>query len=151
MTASNHNPLGTRGTLDFGSEQATVYRLPELAHQGLTDLARLPFSIRVLLENVLRHAGRGAVSENHVRELAKWTPSSSARSELPFMPARVVLQDFTGVPCVVDLVAMRDAMAGMNGNPDLINPVVPCDLVIDHSVQVDYYGTGAAFQRNVDL
>jgi aconitate hydratase len=151
MTSSTHNPLGTRGTLDLGSEQATVYRLPELARQGPTDLERLPFSIRVLLENVLRHAGRGAVSENHVRELGQWTPSSSARSEVPFMPARVVLQDFTGVPCVVDLVAMRDAMARMNGDPDLINPVVPCDLVIDHSVQVDYYGTGAAFQQNVDL
>jgi aconitate hydratase len=150
MTASV-NPLGSRGTLELGSERATVYRLPELARQGLADLDRLPFSIRVLLENALRHAGRGVVTEGHVRDLAGWTPGGSPRSEIPFMPARVVLQDFTGVPCVVDLVAMRDAMARMKGDPDLINPVVPCDLVIDHSVQVDYYGTGSAFQRNVDL
>src|SRR5262249_14678700 len=115
------------------------------------DLDRLPFSIRVLLENVLRHAGQGAVSENHVRELARWTPTAGSRAEVPFMPARVVLQDFTGVPCVVDLVAMRDAMARMNGDPNLINPVVPCDLVIDHSVQVDYFGSAKAFKLNVEL
>ncbi len=151
MTASTINPLGTRGTLELGPERAIVYRLPELARQGLADLDRLPFSIRVLLENALRHAGRGVVTEGRVRDLAGWTPGGSPRGEIPFMPARVVLQDFTGVPCVVDLVAMRDAMARMKGDPDLINPVVPCDLVIDHSVQVDYYGTGAAFQRNVEL
>jgi len=145
------NPFGTRGSLQLGSERATVYRLPELGRQGLADLDRLPFSIRVLLENALRHAGRGVVTEQHVRELGAWTPASGQRSEIPFMPARVVLQDFTGVPCVVDLVAMRDAMARMKGDPDLINPVVPCDLVIDHSVQVDYYGTGDAFRRNVEL
>jgi len=148
---SPSNPFGTRGTLQLGAERATVYRLPELARQGVANLDRLPFSIRVLLENALRHAGRGVVGESHVRELAGWTAAASPRSEIPFMPARVVLQDFTGVPCVVDLVAMRDAMARMKGDPDVINPVVPCDLVIDHSVQVDYYGTGDAFQRNVDL
>ncbi|HZE74578.1 MAG TPA: aconitate hydratase AcnA [Gemmatimonadales bacterium] len=148
---SPSNPFETRGTLQLGAERATVYRLPELARQGVANLDRLPFSIRVLLENALRHAGRGVVGESHVRELAGWTAAASPRSEIPFMPARVVLQDFTGVPCVVDLVAMRDAMARMKGDPDVINPVVPCDLVIDHSVQVDYYGTGDAFQRNVDL
>jgi aconitate hydratase len=148
---SPSNPFGTRGTLQLGAERATVYRLPELARQGAANLDRLPFSIRVLLENALRHAGRGVVGESHVRQLAGWTAAASPRSEIPFMPARVVLQDFTGVPCVVDLVAMRDAMARMKGDPDVINPVVPCDLVIDHSVQVDYYGTGDAFQRNVDL
>ncbi len=145
------NPFGTRGSLQLGSERATVYRLAELARLGLADLDRLPFSIRVLLENALRHAGHGVVTEQHVRELGGWTAAPGQRSEIPFMPARVVLQDFTGVPCVVDLVAMRDAMARMKGDPDLINPVVPCDLVIDHSVQVDYYGTGDAFQRNVEL
>jgi len=145
------NPFGTRGSLQLGSDRATVYRLPELARQGVADLDRLPFSIRVLLENALRHAGRGVVTEQHVRELGGWTAAPVQRSEIPFMPARVVLQDFTGVPCVVDLVAMRDAMARMKGDPDLINPVVPCDLVIDHSVQVDYYGTGEAFQLNVEL
>ena len=145
------NPFGTRGTLRLGSETAVVYRLRELARQGLADLDRLPFSIRVLLENALRHAGRGFVSDAHVRAVAGWAPAGGPRGEIPFMPARVVLQDFTGVPCVVDLAAMRDAMARMKGDPDLINPVVPCDLVIDHSVQVDYYGTSDAVQRNVDL
>ena len=149
MTAPN--PFGTRGSLRLGSEAAVVYRLRELARQGLADLDRLPFSIRVLLENALRHAGLGFVSDAHVGALAQWGPSDRPRGEIPFMPARVVLQDFTGVPCVVDLAAMRDAMARMKGDPDLINPVVPCDPVIDHSVQVDYYGTGDAFQRNVDL
>jgi aconitate hydratase len=149
MTAPN--PFGTRGVLKLGAETAVLYRLPELARQGLADLDRLPFSIRVLLENALRHAGRGLVTDDHVRVLAAGASARGPRGEIPFMPARVVLQDFTGVPCVVDLVAMRDAMARMKGNPDVINPVVPCDLVIDHSVQVDYYGTGDAFQRNVDL
>ncbi len=145
------NPFGTRGALKLGAETAVLYRLPELARQGLADLDRLPFSIRVLLENALRHAGRGLVTDDHVRALAAGASARGQRGEIPFMPARVVLQDFTGVPCVVDLVAMRDAMARIKGNPDVINPVVPCDLVIDHSVQVDYYGTGDAFQRNVDL
>ncbi len=145
------NPFGSRDSIPLGAERATVYRLSELAKQGIAELDRLPFSIRILLENVLRYAGRGIATEEHVRAVAGWRPSGSAPGEIPFMPARVVLQDFTGVPCVVDLAAMRDAMARMKGDPDRINPVVPCDLVIDHSVQVDYYGTAEAFQRNVDL
>ncbi|MBA2459733.1 MAG: aconitate hydratase, partial [Gemmatimonadales bacterium] len=148
---STPNPFASRGTLRLGAASAAVYRLPELARQGIADLDRLPFSIRVLLENALRFAGRGIVTEEHVRAVAGWRPSGAAAGEVPFMPARVVLQDFTGVPCVVDLAAMRDAMARMKGDPDRINPVVPCDLVIDHSVQVDYFGSGEAFQRNVDL
>ncbi len=153
MSPRTPNPFGARGTLTLGGEEATVYRLPELARQGLADLDRLPFSIRVLLENVLRHCGRGVVEESHVTNLAAWAPGggSGGQNEVPFMPARVVLQDFTGVPCVVDLAAMRDAMARMGGDPNLINPVVPCDLVIDHSVQVDYYGSGRAFKLNVAL
>src|SRR5580765_6373017 len=151
MPTDATNPFGARATLRLGDETATVYRLPELARQGLTQLERLPFSIRVLLENALRHAGRGFVSETHVRELAAWSPTAASRGEIPFMPARVVLQDFTGVPCVVDLAAMRDAMAEMKGNPDKINPVVPCDLVIDHSVQVDSYGSERSLKLNVEL
>ncbi|HEU5168888.1 MAG TPA: aconitate hydratase AcnA [Gemmatimonadales bacterium] len=151
MTPTALNPFGTRSTLRRGDVTATVFRLPELERQGIAQLDRLPFSIRVLLENALRHAGRGLVTEAHVRELARWSPQSGTRDEIPFMPARVVLQDFTGVPCVVDLAAMRDAMARMRGDPDLINPVVPCDLVIDHSVQVDHYGFERAYQMNVDL
>ncbi len=149
MTAPN--PFGSRGSLRLGRESATVYRLPELARQRIAELDRLPFSIRILLENALRFAGRGIVTEDHVRALAGWRGSGGAQGEIPFMPARVVLQDFTGVPCVVDLAAMRDAMAALEGDPDRINPVVPCDLVIDHSVQVDYFGSAEAFQRNVDL
>ena len=105
----------------------------------------------MLLENALRHAGRGFVTESHVRDLGAWTPTAASRGEVPFMPARVVLQDFTGVPCVVDLAAMRDAMGRMKGDPNRINPLVPCDLVIDHSVQVDSYGSERSLKLNVEL
>ncbi len=151
MTTTPLNPFGARGTLTLGSETATIFRLPELERKGIAPLDRLPFSIRVLLENALRFAGRGVVTEDHVAALGRWSGTGTGQGEIPFMPARVVLQDFTGVPCVVDLAAMRDAMARMKGDPDRINPIVPCDLVIDHSVQVDYAGTADAYQRNVDL
>jgi len=152
MTAPLPNPFGTRSTLDLGNgRHATIFRLGELARQGLIDLDRIPFSIRILVENALRHAGRGIVTEDHVLQIGKWTGQPAPGKEIPFMPARVVLQDFTGVPCVVDLAAMRDAMAAMGGDPNRINPVVPCDLVIDHSVQVDHYGTALAFRQNVAL
>ncbi|MEK7379664.1 MAG: aconitate hydratase AcnA, partial [Gemmatimonadota bacterium] len=149
--ATTPHPFGARATLDLGSASATIYRLDALEQAGLTRLDRLPFSIRILLENTLRHCGQGVVTEDHVRQLAAWSPETAGRGEVPFMPARVVLQDFTGVPCVVDLAAMRDAMARMGGDPGQINPVVPCDLVIDHSVQVDHYGSPEAFRLNVSL
>ncbi len=145
------DPFRARRTIPTGTGEAVIHSLEALEAAGLTELARLPFSIRVLLENALRHVGRGIVTEDHVRLLASWTPETAGQGEFPFMPARVVLQDFTGVPCVVDLVAMRDAMAAMGGDPQKINPVVPCDLVIDHSVQVDHYGTAEAFKANVAL
>jgi aconitate hydratase len=150
MPTTQPNPFGTRGTLSLGSQTATIFRLPELERKGVARLDRLPFSIRVLLENALRFAGRGVVTEDHVSALGKWG-SGGGQQELPWMPSRVVLQDFTGVPCVVDLAAMRDAMARMKGDPDRINPMVPCDLVIDHSVQVDFSGVADAYDRNVDL
>ena len=150
MTNAHPNPFGTRGQLDVGPTRAIMFRLPELHRQGLTNLDQLPFSIRILVENALRHAGRGIVTEDHVLQIARWT-GKPASGEIPFMPARVVLQDFTGVPCVVDLAAMRDAMAKIGGDPQRINPVVPCDLVIDHSVQVDHYGTADAYRQNVAL
>jgi aconitate hydratase len=150
MADQTHNPFGARHPLTLGGVPATIYRLAELERQGLTRLDRLPFSIRILLENALRYAGTGAVTTSHVADIAAWRPDN-AGSEFPFMPARVVLQDFTGVPCVVDLAAMRDAMARLGGDPARINPVVPCDLVIDHSVQVDHYRTADAFFRNVAL
>ena len=150
MTNTLPNPFGSRGWLDLGATRAVMFRLPELARQGMMELDHLPFSIRILVENALRHAGRGIVTEDHVLQIARWT-GRPASDEIPFMPARVVLQDFTGVPCVVDLAAMRDAMAAMGGDPQRINPVVPCDLVIDHSVQVDHFGTAGAYQQNVAL
>ncbi len=152
MAHTSANPFDSQTTLTFGPDRAVVYRLDAVERAGLGTLDRLPFSIRVLLENALRFAGRdGPTTEAHVAALARWSPGSAGQGELPFMPARVVLQDFTGVPCVVDLAAMRDAMARMGGDAARINPVVPCDLVIDHSVQVDYYGTSRAFALNVEL
>ncbi len=146
------DPFNARTALPLADgRSAVVHSLPALAAAGVGSIDRLPFSIRVLLENALRHVGRGFVTEAHVRALADWTPASAGTGEIPFMPARVVLQDFTGVPCVVDLAAMRDAMAAMGGDPARINPVVPCDLVIDHSVQVDHYASPEAFQLNVAL
>jgi aconitate hydratase len=145
------DPFSARRTLAVGSTSALIHDLEALDRAGITDLDRLPFSIRVLLENALRHVGRGLVTEEHVRALAEWSPATAGQGEIPYMPARVVLQDFTGVPCVVDLAAMRDAMARMGGDPARINPVVPCDLVIDHSVQVDHYGSAEAFKLNVAL
>ncbi len=151
MTASQPDPFAARATLDLAGEPSTVYQLSALERDGARSLDRLPFSIRVLLENALRFAGRGVVTEQHVRALADWKPRDPARGEIPFFPARVVLQDFTGVPCVVDLAAMRDAMDELGGDPDRINPIVPCDLVIDHSVQVDHSGSGEAYRLNVEL
>ena len=107
-------------------------------------------TVKILLENVLRHAGGDVVTEDDVRTLAAWRPGGAGEAEVPFLPARVILQDFTGVPAVVDLAAMRDAMAALGGDPARINPLVPADLVIDHSVQVDQYGTAGAFAFNVD-
>ena len=151
MTSSQSDPFGARATVDLAGTPATIYQLSALERDGGRPLDLLPFSLRVLLENALRHAGRGVVTEQHVRALAGWRPDDRARGEIPFFPARVILQDFTGVPCVVDLAAMRDAMDELGGDPDRINPGVPCDLVIDHSVQVDHYGSDAAFRLNVEL
>ena len=112
--------------------------------------ARAPVTLKILLENVLRHAGGGIVRAEDVETLAAWRPGVAAEAEIPFMPARVLLQDFTGVPAVVDLAVMRDAMADLGGDPARVNPLVPADLVIDHSVQVDRFGTPGAFAFNVE-
>ena len=118
----------------------------------LDSIDRLPFTVRILLENVLRNLGGEFAEMSHLEALARWQPVADPAndSELPFLPARVVLQDFTGVPCVVDLAAMRSAMATLGGDVTKINPLVPVDLVIDHSVQVDQFGTLAAFAFNVE-
>jgi aconitate hydratase len=149
------DPFGARATLStpFG-ETVTYYRLEALQEQGLADLDALPFTVRVLLENALRHAGGEFVDRDLVAALAGWRPRPAGEREgmeLPFLPGRVVLQDFTGVPAVVDLAAMRDAVARLGGDVTRINPLVPADLVIDHSVQVDRFGTTTAFAQNVDF
>ncbi len=135
----------------LGDEDLSVARLDAVTAGGFAELQRLPYSIRVLLENVLRHAGDGVVTEDHVHLVAAWPAGRGERPEIPFMPSRVLLQDFTGVPCMVDLAALRSAVARLGGDPDIINPHVPVDLVIDHSVQVDHYGSAGAYERNVGL
>ncbi|MBL8055942.1 MAG: aconitate hydratase AcnA, partial [Anaerolineales bacterium] len=147
MTAKK-NLFGARAQLggDF------IYRLDHLARTGVAPaLDRLPVSIRILLEAVLRNCDGYLVTEDDVRRLARWNAASPEPAELPFLPARVVMQDFTGVPCVVDLAAMRDAVKRLGGDPKKINPLVPVDLVIDHSVQVDYFGSELALLRNAQL
>ena len=140
-------PFGARSSLGAGLPD--VYRLAALQRVGI-DLARFPMTVKILLENALRHSGRGIVRPEDVETLAAWRPGSAADVEIPFMPARVILQDFTGVPAIVDLAAMRDAMAELGGDPARVNPLVPADLVIDHSVQVDMFGTPGAFAFNVE-
>ena len=151
------DPFQARDTFDTGAGQAGIYRLSKLEALGLTKVAELPFSIRVLLESLLRNCDGYVVTEQDVKNLANWTESRGVLApgsdgvEVPFKPARVVLQDFTGVPCVVDLAAMRAAMQRLGGDPKKINPLVPVDLVIDHSVQVDYFGTDQSLDLNIEL
>lgn len=144
--------FGARSTLEGAYGKITYYKLATLAAKGVQKLDRLPFTIRIVLENLLRNAGGELVSEDDVLSLAHWTPghASTSEAEYPFMAGRVLLQDFTGVPAVADLAAMRSAVARIGGDPQKINPLVPADLVIDHSVQVDSFGSTLAFDRNVD-
>lgn len=144
------NPFNARDTLATSKGPVTIYRLDALEKAGVGKISKLPYSIRVLLEAVLRNVDGFSVLESHVSALAKWTPKP-ADLEIPFKCARVVLQDFTGVPCVVDLAAMRSAMVKLGGDPKKINPIIPVDLVIDHSVQVDHYGTLNALDLNAKL
>ncbi len=145
------NPFGTRSSLKTSSGEYVVYELPKLAAAGIGGVERLPYSIRVLLEACLRHVDGFIVTEEHVQQVAGWNAAAPAQVEIPFLPGRVVLQDFTGVPAVVDLAALRSAMVRMGGDPKKINPLVQCDLVIDHSVQVDAFATEGAYQQNLDI
>ena len=149
--STSHDPFSARDTFDTGSGEAVIYRLDRLERAGLGKMAELPYSIRYLLESALRNIDGFAVTEADVRRIASWTPGPLEPEEIPFLPARVVLQDFTGVPCVVDLAAMRDAMARLGGDPTKINPLIPVDLVIDHSVQVDMFGTPESLEQNVAI
>ncbi len=150
MADLHTNSFGALTHVELPEGKTAVYRIETLEREGLLpSLDRLPFSIRVLLENALRHAGGSYVSKAHVESVAGWSPTN-AGADFPFMPSRVVLQDFTGVPAVVDLAAMRNGIADLGGDPAKINPVVPADLVIDHSVQVDFFGRADAYRLNVE-
>ena len=140
----------TRATLTSGAEPVTFYSLPALEKQ-FPQAARLPFSLKILLENLLRREDNSFVKMEDIKALATWDPTKAIQKEISFMPARVLLQDFTGVPCVVDLAAMRDGVVSLGGRPDQVNPLQPVELVIDHSVQVDYFGTANALQLNAEL
>ena len=147
---SRKDAFGARALFDTGNGHAIIHRLGNLEKAGLGSILRLPFSIKVLLESVLRNCDGALVTEQDVAALAGWNAKSPAAREVPFKPARVILQDFTGVPAVVDLAAMRSAMKRLGGDPAKINPLVPVDLVIDHSVQVDFFGNPQALERNAD-
>ena len=140
-----------RGTIDTGSGSAAIYRLSKLAQDGIGHIDRLPFSIKILLENALRNQDGRHFHPEDVVNLASWDAGDPNPVEIPFSPARVILQDFTGVPSLVDLAALRSAMARMGGDPQKINPQVPVDLVIDHSVQVDVFGSPDAIARNAEM
>jgi len=150
MTSRSADPLGSRDTLDTPAGRFEIHRISALEKPLGISIAKLPFSIRVLLEAALRNCDGFQVTEADVRRLAAWSPTAEPL-EIPFKPARVILQDFTGVPCVVDLAAMRDAVARLKGDPKKINPLVPVDLVIDHSVQVDVFGSVIALERNAEI
>jgi len=151
MAATPVDPFSARSTFETGSGPATLYRLRALDDAGVTNTSRLPYSIRMVLEALLRTCDDYEVTEKDIRALATWNATQPAEVEIPFKPARVVLQDFTGVPCVVDLAAMRAAMKRLGGDPNKINPLVPVDLVIDHSVQVDFFGAADSLEKNVEI
>ncbi|MCS7011641.1 MAG: aconitate hydratase AcnA [Anaerolineales bacterium] len=145
-----YDPFNARDLLHVNGKSYLIYRLAALEKAGLTELRHLPYSIRILLEAALRQCNGREITEQDVRNIATWTPQG-ARMGIPFLPGRVVMQDFTGVPAVVDLAAMRAAVARLGGDPKKINPLVPVDLVIDHSVQVDFFATPDALHRNTEL
>ena len=149
MSESRFNALQK---FDSGSDPNTqFYSLPQLEKDGVGPISRLPVSIRIVLESVLRNCDGSRITEDAVKALANWNPKAERVEEVPFVVARVLLQDFTGVPLLVDLAAMRSAVELLNKNPGLIEPLVPVDLVIDHSIQVDYSSTKEAFQKNMEI
>lgn len=145
------DPFNALSKLSVNGREYIYYRLVSLENAGLTKLDKLPFSIRILLESVLRQIDGYTITEEDLTNLCNWGPTSADRPDVPFQPARVLMQDFTGVPAVVDLAAMRSALARLGGDPKLINPKVPVDLVIDHSVQVDFFASPEALRRNAEI
>ena len=148
MTA---NTFGTRTDIRVGGQPVQIYSLPALEKAGFTGVSRLPYSMKILLENLLRREDMAFVKADDIAALARWNATAAVEKEISFMPARVLLQDFTGVPCVVDLAAMREAIVALGGDPDKVNPLQPVELVIDHSVQVDYFARPDAFALNAEL
>ncbi|MFO2548810.1 aconitate hydratase AcnA [Alicyclobacillus cycloheptanicus] len=144
-----HDPFGARDQLSVGGRKYTYFRLSALEEKGVGPVSKLPFSIKILLEAVLRQIDNKAIGVDHVRALANWNAAAPQKDDVPFKPARILLQDFTGVPAVVDLAALRSAMHRLGGDPKRINPLIPVDLVIDHSVQVDAFGSPEALEFNI--
>jgi aconitate hydratase len=151
MSTRSLDSFNCRKMLKVGSKSYQYFSLPDAERHGLSGLSRLPFSLKVLVENLLRHEDGRSVKADDIRAVLAWLKSKTSDVEIAYRPARVLMQDFTGVPAVVDLAAMRDAMRALGGDPSKINPLVPVDLVIDHSVQVDYFGSADAFAKNVEI
>jgi aconitate hydratase len=151
MAVASKNSFGTRDTLQVDGKSYDIFRLSALEKNGVGHVSTLPFSLRVLLENLLRQEDGRFVHPEDIRALANWSPKAASEKEISFMPARVLLQDFTGVPAVVDLAAMREAIRKFGGDPKKVNPLLPAELVIDHSVQVDKFGSDMAFAFNAEL
>src|SRR5690625_14342 len=149
MENSLMNDYVTRTTLNVDGEQYEIFPFDALAERF--PVATLPFSLKILLENLLRHADQEFVRPADIEALADWNPEAEPQQEIAFVPARVLLQDFTGVPAIVDLASMRDAMTALGGDPERINPLSPVELVIDHSVMVDHFGSTDAMERNTAI
>ena len=147
---ASQDSFGAKGTLDVDGQSYEIYRLDAVEGEGL-DVESLPFSLKVLLENLLRTEDGADITADHIKAIAGWDASAAPDQEIQFTPARVIMQDFTGVPCVVDLATMREAMAELGGDATKINPLAPAEMVIDHSVIADVFGTPQAFERNVEI
>src|SRR6185437_15570725 len=140
------NSFGARNTLNVGDKSYTIYRL-----DAVPNTAKLPYCLKVLAENLLRNEDGANITKQHIEAIANWDPNAEPSIEIQYTPARVVMQDFTGVPCIVDLATMREAVSALGGDPEKINPLAPAELVIDHSVIADVFGTLGSFERNVEL
>ena len=146
MSQHSADSFKAKGTLEVGDASYDVFRL-----SAVEGSERLPYSLKILLENLLRTEDGANITADHIRALAGWDPTSEPDTEIQFTPARVIMQDFTGVPCIVDLATMREAVSELGGDPARINPLAPAEMVIDHSVIADVFGSANAFRRNADL
>src|SRR2546430_14722056 len=147
MAHKSVDSFAAKKTLKVGNDSYDIFRLDQLDRAGFKNVSRLPVSLKVLLENLLRHEDNHHVNKTDIEALANWNPKAKPDKEIAFMPARVLMQDLTGVPAIVDLAVMREAMKRLGGDPKKINPLAPVDLVIDHSVQVDYFGSAGRLQK----